>query len=93
MELRGHLQPGTRLNGALTASRYLYKHGKSPLFTAIPATFLTYVCVCYFMVAPGKAGGLSLGITIGHIVAAVVTLAIATLFFFENKRLKPRLDK
>lgn len=76
-----------------TASRYLYKHGKSPLFTAIPATFLTYVCVCYFMVAPGKAGGLSLGITIGHIVAAVVTLAIATLFFFENKRLKPRLDK
>ncbi len=73
-----------------TASRYLYKHGKSPLFTAIPATFLTYVCSCYFMVAPHKAGGLSLPLTVAHIVAAVVTLSIVTIFFLENRHLKRR---
>lgn len=73
-----------------TATRYLYKHSRNPLFTAIPATFLTYVCVCYFMVAPYKAGGLALGLTAGHIVAAVVTLAIVTVFFLENRHLKRR---
>lgn len=76
-----------------TISRYLYKHGKSPLFTAIPATFLTYVCVCYFMVAPHKAGGLTLGLTAGHIVAATVTVAIAAMFFLENRHIKRRFVK
>lgn len=76
-----------------TASRYLYKRGRNPLFTAIPATFLTYVCVCYFMVAPHKAGGLSLGLTAGHIVAATVTVAIALLFSLGNKKLKRRWTK
>jgi len=76
-----------------TATRYLYKHGKSPWFTAIPATFLTYVCVCYFMVAPHKAGGLALGLTSGHIVAAAVTVAIIILFSLGNKKLTRRWTK
>ena len=76
-----------------TATRYLYKHGKSPLFTAIPATFLTYVCACYFMVAPHKAGGLSLSVEWGHIVAATATLAIVILFTIGNKKLKRRWTK
>ncbi|MBR5034657.1 MAG: carbon starvation protein A [Bacteroidales bacterium] len=76
-----------------TATRYLYKHGKNPLFTGIPATFLTYVCVCYFMVAPGKAGGLSLPVTTGHIVAAVATIAVVALFSTGNKKLKRRPSK
>lgn len=76
-----------------TASRYLYKHGKSPLFTAIPATFLTYVCVCYFMVAPHKAGGLSLPVNWGHIVAATATVAIVLIFTLGNRKLKRRWTK
>ena len=76
-----------------TATRYLYKHGKSPWFTAIPATFLTYVCVCYFMVAPHKAGGLALGLIAGHIVAAAVTVAIIILFSLGNKKLTRRWTK
>jgi carbon starvation protein CstA len=75
-----------------TTSRYLFKHGKSPLYTAIPATFLTYVCVCYFMVAPNKAGGLSLPINIGHIVAAIATILVVSLFVAHNRKLHPRSD-
>ena len=73
-----------------TASRYLYKHGKSPLYTAIPATFLTYVCVCYFMVAPHKAGGLALPINLGHIVAAAATILVVALFITRNRKLHRR---
>ena len=75
-----------------TTSRYLFKHGKSPLYTAIPATFLTYVCVCYFMVAPNKAGGLSLPVNIGHIVAATATILVVSLFVAHNRKLHPRSD-
>ena len=73
-----------------TAARYLYKHGKSPVYTAIPATFLSYVCVCYFMVAPVKAGGLSLPIVWGHAIAAIATCAIIVLFALGNKKIRVR---
>ena len=75
-----------------TASRYLYKHGKNPLFTAIPAIFLTYVCVCYFMVAPPKAGGLSFDPLIGHIIAATVTVSLALIFNLTSRRLVRRTN-
>ena len=66
------------------ATRYLYRKGNSPLFTAIPALFLTYVCSCYFMVAPYKAGGLQLSMTVGNIVAAVVTITIVLMFMYYS---------
>ena len=67
-----------------TATRYLYRKGNSPLFTAIPALFLTYVCSCYFMVAPYKAGGLQLPMTIGNIVAAVISIAVTVTFMYYS---------
>lgn len=70
-----------------TVSTYLYKRGKSPLFTAIPATFLTYVCSCYFMVAPVKSGGLNLPVTAGYIVSGVFTLLIVCLFLLRIRKI------
>ena len=67
-----------------TATRYLYRKGNSPLFTALPATFLTYVCACYFMVAPDKAGGLPLPMTTGHIISAVITIAVVLIFMYYS---------
>ncbi len=75
-----------------TCSRYLFKHGKSPLYTAVPATFLTYVCVCYFMVAPYKAGGLSLPVGAGHCVASAVTILVIAIFVAHNRKLHPRIQ-
>ena len=66
------------------ATRYLYRKGNSPLFTAIPALFLTYVCSCYFMVAPYAAGGLQLSMKVGYIVAAVVTAAVTLTFMYYS---------
>ena len=55
-----------------TFAKYLSKSPKH-LFMSIPATFLTYICVSYFMMAPYVNGGLSLNPTAGYIVAGVVT--------------------
>jgi carbon starvation protein CstA len=62
-----------------TFAKYLSKSPKH-LFLSIPAAFLTYVCVSYFMIAPYVNGGLSLNPTVGYIVAGVVTL-VATVSF------------
>jgi len=50
------------------------------LFMSIPATFLTYICVSYFMMAPHLNGGLALSPTAGYIVAAAVALAAFVTF-------------
>jgi carbon starvation protein CstA len=55
-----------------TFAKYLSKSPKH-LFMSIPATFLTYICVSYFMMAPYVNGGLSLNPIAGYIVAGVVT--------------------
>ena len=58
---------------------------------SIPATFLTYVCICFFIVAPNIQGGLNFDTNIGHIIAAIGTTAILASFLFyinKNKRLK-----
>lgn len=61
-----------------TATGYLLKVKKPHWMCSIPATFLTYVCVCYFIVAPVVNGGLHLTPVIGHI--AGVVAAFAALF-------------
>ncbi len=66
---------------------------KSHWILSIPATFLTYVCICFFIVAPNVQGGLNLDTNIGHIVAAIATAIILLLFvFYVNKKL-PTLPK
>ena len=44
------------------------------------------------MVAPNKAGGLSLPVNIGHIVAAIATILVVSLFVAHNRKLHPRSD-
>ena len=58
-----------------TISAYLIKSGKPHWMTSIPATFLTFVCFSYFMMAPYVSGGLHLAPVVGYIVGGVLALA------------------
>ena len=55
------------------------KSGKPHWIASLPATFLTFVCVSYFLIAPYKSGGLYLDPAIGY--AAGITVALAALLF------------
>lgn len=71
------------------ATSYLIGQKKPHWMTSIPATFLTFVCVSYFFIAPFKAGGLHLPPVAGYCVGAAA--AIALLIFFIYKGRKARL--
>ncbi|OUO38501.1 hypothetical protein B5F83_01160 [Muribaculum sp. An289] len=42
----------------------------------MPATFLTFVCVSYFLIAPYPSGGLDLNPVIGYVAGTVAALAL-----------------
>jgi len=66
-----------------TASAYLISVGKKHWMTSVPASFLTFVCVCYFLVAPYKTGGLHLPPAAGY--AAGIAVAASLLVFCAIK--------
>ena len=57
-----------------TASAFFIKKGKAHWLCSLPATFLTFVCVSYFIMAPHAGGGLHLSPVIGYVVGATVAL-------------------
>ncbi len=66
---------------------YFVTAGKPHWYLSIPATFLTYVCICFFLVAPNIQGGLNLSSSVGHIAAMVITTFIFILFIYNaNKK-------
>ncbi|MEN6618085.1 MAG: SGNH/GDSL hydrolase family protein [Rikenellaceae bacterium] len=71
-----------------TGATYLTTVKKAHWILSIPATFLTMICVSYFVVAPYKAGGLSLDPLVGYI--AGIIAAIATFVIFINKKVKKK---
>ena len=69
-----------------TASAYLIKQGKKHWMCSLPASFLTFVCVSYFMMAPHVNGGLHLSPLAGYIVGTVAALVILTVFVLKGRR-------
>lgn len=63
-----------------TSTAYLIKNGKSHFLTSIPATFVSFVVICYFLCAPYKSGGLNISLDISY--AASILLALALFAFF-----------
>lgn len=72
-----------------TASAYLIREGKAHWITSVPATFLTFVVVSYFMMAPHINGGLHLSPAAGYITGAAVAVA---LFIFCIVRGRKKAD-
>ena len=62
-----------------TGAAYLISKGRKHFMCSLPATFLTYVCVSYLLVAPNQNAGLALSPVIGNIAGVSVAL---TLFIF-----------
>lgn len=72
-----------------TAATYLVKAGKNHLIMSIPATFLTFICVCYFMIAPHKAGGLFLPHALSYACGIAAALGLLIFFLVRCRKIKP----
>ena len=66
-----------------TAAAFFIKKGKQHWMCSLPAAFLTFVCVSYFMMAPHVNGGLHLSPVFGY--SAGIAVAVLLLVFFALK--------
>jgi len=69
-----------------TSAAYLISRGKSHWMCSLPATFLTFVCVSYFLMAPLKNGGLHLAPVIGYVAGTVAALLLLTFCILKSRR-------
>ncbi len=59
-----------------TASAYLIRSGKPHWITSVPASFLTFVCVSYFIMAPHINGGLHLSPVAGYVTGTAAGIGL-----------------
>lgn len=69
-----------------TAASYLVMNGKNHLMMSLPATFITFVCASYIMVAPYKDGGLHLPVNIGYITGIVLAVLLFAFFLYKSRK-------
>lgn len=69
-----------------TASAYLISVGKPHWITSIPATFLTFVCISYFILAPYRNGGLHLSPVAGYIAGVATAISLFIFCIIKGKR-------
>jgi carbon starvation protein CstA len=69
-----------------TAAAYAVTVKKPHWILSIPATFLTMICVSYFLIAPYKAGGLELEPLIAHISGITVALVVLIIFIITKTK-------
>ena len=84
-----------------TAAAYLVHNRKNHLIMSIPATFLTFVCVCYFMtfltfvcvcyfmIAPYNVGGLFLPATVSYLTGTAAALGLFIFFLIRARKIRP----
>ena len=60
---------------------YLATTGKNHWTMSLPAMFITYMSVCFLLIAPNVQGGLNLQPVTGYIGGGIAALACAVLFF------------
>lgn len=69
-----------------TSAAYLISCGKPHWMCSVPATFLSFVCVSYFLMAPYKAGGLHLDPVIGYVAGGAAAIALLLLCVYKSRR-------
>lgn len=69
-----------------TAATFLTKNGMAHWMMSMPATFLTIVCVTYFLIAPYKTGGLYLPHTLSYVAGIVAGVAMFALFIYKTSK-------
>ena len=58
---------------------------------SLPATFLTYVCVSYLLVAPNQNAGLALSPVIGNIAGVSVALILFIFCVVKGNKARKQL--
>ena len=66
-----------------TGAAYLIGKGKQHWMCSVPATFLTFICVCFIMISPL---GLHLSPIVGYISGGVTALAAFIFCIFRSRR-------
>ena len=69
-----------------TSAAYLISRGKPHWMCSVPAAFLSFVCVSYFLMAPYKAGGLHLEPLIGYIAGGAAAIGLLALCVYKSRR-------
>lgn len=69
-----------------TAAAYLAKKGKAHWMCSLPAAFLTFVCVSYFIMAPHASGGLHLDPLAGYVAGGIVAASVLAFFILRSRR-------
>jgi carbon starvation protein CstA len=69
-----------------TSAAYLISLRKPHWMCSVPASFLTFVCVSYFIMAPHKGGGLHLDPMIGYVAGAAAALSLMILCVYKARR-------
>ena len=69
-----------------TSAAYLISKGKPHWMCSLPASFLTFVCVSYFIMAPYKAGGLHLAPVIGYVAGAASGLVLLIFCMIKARK-------
>lgn len=69
-----------------TSAAYLISRGKPHWMCSLPAAFLTFVCVSYFLMAPHKNGGLHLEPMAGYIAGVVAALSILAFCIYKGRK-------
>jgi carbon starvation protein CstA len=69
-----------------TAAAYLVDRKKPHWMCSVPAAFLTFVCVSYFVMAPHSTGGLHLAPAVGYIAGIAAALVLLILFVVKARR-------
>ena len=83
------LQIGNQLLATIvlwTAAAYLTKKGKPHWMCSLPATFLTFVCVSYFVMTPHENGGLHLAPAVGYVAGVVSALSLLCLCVISSRK-------
>ena len=65
---------------------YFASTGKNHLVMTIPAIFITYMSVCFLLIAPNVQGGLNLPPVTGYIGGGIVALACTALFYSKKHK-------
>lgn len=68
-----------------TSAAYLISKAKPHWMCSIPASFLTFVCLSYFLMAPFRNGGLHLNPIIGYVAGMAVALALLIFCIVKSR--------
>jgi len=69
-----------------TAAMYLAVNKKNHYLISIPASFMTAICVTYFLIAPNKNGGLAIDVSVGYAIGTAIALMVFGLFIVSAKK-------